>query len=251
MKDKITIGQLAKLMKVSTHQIRYFEEKGVLAPASIEKNGYRMYGLKEVYILSHVLSLRALGIPVGKIKELFDIDNKDDYVGIMKKSVVEIEAQIKALEALKQKTNALIKSSEGLEDANTNFRIEALSTRNLCEVWRCTIDYVPTALDYYNFIGKVETKHDSHIYEVYYDDYCCLCTEVQTQGEHILEKGNYLCYDITIDSLEELNTGVLKFFDYAIANNIDLVKQLVIIEDTNLSIFDNKTLYIRIQMKVA
>jgi len=44
VKHEITISELAKLMNVSTHQIRYFEEKGVLKPAYTDDNQYRMYG---------------------------------------------------------------------------------------------------------------------------------------------------------------------------------------------------------------
>lgn len=53
MKKGITIGQLAKLMNVSTHQIRYFEKKGVLLPDLIDENSYRIYGIKEIYIYYH------------------------------------------------------------------------------------------------------------------------------------------------------------------------------------------------------
>ncbi|MBP1310903.1 DNA-binding transcriptional MerR regulator [Paenibacillus sp. 1182] len=33
MKEHITISQLAQLMNVSVHQLRYFEEKGILYPS--------------------------------------------------------------------------------------------------------------------------------------------------------------------------------------------------------------------------
>ncbi|WP_431188268.1 MerR family transcriptional regulator [Clostridiisalibacter paucivorans] len=40
---------MAKLMNVSTHQIRYFEKKGVLLPDLIDDNGYRLE--QEMFIL--------------------------------------------------------------------------------------------------------------------------------------------------------------------------------------------------------
>ncbi len=58
MKSEITISELAKLMNVSVHQIRYFEEKGVLLPAYIDNNQYRMYSMDQVYQLAHILLLR-------------------------------------------------------------------------------------------------------------------------------------------------------------------------------------------------
>lgn len=59
MKKGITIGQLAKLMNVSIHQIRYFEKKGVLLTDLIDENGYRIYGIKEIYIITHSIVKRA------------------------------------------------------------------------------------------------------------------------------------------------------------------------------------------------
>lgn len=47
MKHEITISELAKLMNVSVHQIRYFEEKGVLEPAYTDNNLYRIYGMDQ------------------------------------------------------------------------------------------------------------------------------------------------------------------------------------------------------------
>lgn len=52
------------MMQVSVHQIRYFEEKGVLMPSYSDDNKYRMYGIEQVYQLSEVLLLRKLGMPV-------------------------------------------------------------------------------------------------------------------------------------------------------------------------------------------
>lgn len=58
MKQEITISEFAKLMGVSVHQIRYFEEKGILYPSYMDENQYRMYGIEEIYRLSHILLLR-------------------------------------------------------------------------------------------------------------------------------------------------------------------------------------------------
>lgn len=69
MNSDIKIGELAALLKVSIHQIRYFEEKGVLLPKYKDINGYRMYGIKEIYILSHILLLRKFNINASDIKK--------------------------------------------------------------------------------------------------------------------------------------------------------------------------------------
>lgn len=79
MKSEITISELAKLMNVSVHQIRYFEEKGVLEPAYTDNNQYRMYSIEQVYQLAHILLLRKLGVPVHSIKVCMTSFSFDQY----------------------------------------------------------------------------------------------------------------------------------------------------------------------------
>jgi len=74
-KQEMTISELARLMQVSVHQIRYFEEQKVLLPAYTEANGYRMYGLDEVYRLAHILLLRQVGLSVSEIRESLSVSS--------------------------------------------------------------------------------------------------------------------------------------------------------------------------------
>lgn len=114
MKKDITIGEFANLMDVSTHQIRYFEEKGVLFPSYIDENGYRMYGIEQIYILSHILLLRRLNISVPDIKKQFTTFLPDDYTDTLEKSVVEIEKQIEELQILKDEIARIIKKEKSI-----------------------------------------------------------------------------------------------------------------------------------------
>ncbi|WP_331658005.1 MerR family DNA-binding transcriptional regulator [Lacrimispora sp.] len=43
-----TINKLAKLAGVSTRTLRYYDELGLLSPARVSSNGYRIYGQKEI-----------------------------------------------------------------------------------------------------------------------------------------------------------------------------------------------------------
>ncbi|WP_241781647.1 MerR family transcriptional regulator [Paenibacillus sp. DMB5] len=48
MQKEITISELARLMQVSVHQIRYFEEKELLLPAYTDSNQYRKYSIDQI-----------------------------------------------------------------------------------------------------------------------------------------------------------------------------------------------------------
>ncbi|WP_339286998.1 MerR family transcriptional regulator [Paenibacillus sp. FSL R5-0486] len=101
MSDEITISELAKLMKVSVHQIRYFEEKGVLAPAYIAENQYRMYGVDEIYRLSHILLLRKMGLSVQMIKECLSNLTTIQITSLFRQALADTEAAITQLQQTK------------------------------------------------------------------------------------------------------------------------------------------------------
>ena len=65
-----TINKLAKLAGVSTRTLRYYDELGLLPPARIHSNGYRIYGQKEVDRLQQILFYRELGVPLEEIKTI-------------------------------------------------------------------------------------------------------------------------------------------------------------------------------------
>jgi DNA-binding transcriptional MerR regulator len=65
-----TVQKLAGLAGVSTRTLRYYDEIGILKPASINSSGYRIYGQTEVDRIQQILFYRELGISLETIKEI-------------------------------------------------------------------------------------------------------------------------------------------------------------------------------------
>jgi DNA-binding transcriptional MerR regulator len=65
-----TINKLAKMAGVSTRTLRYYEEFGLLAPARVSSNGYRIYGQKEIDLLQQILFYRELDVPLEEIRKI-------------------------------------------------------------------------------------------------------------------------------------------------------------------------------------
>ena len=59
-----TIKKLAGLSGVSTRTLRYYDEIGLLKPARVASNGYRIYGQAQVDLLQQILFYRALEVPL-------------------------------------------------------------------------------------------------------------------------------------------------------------------------------------------
>ncbi len=70
MNTQITIGQLGKLVDLSTKTIRFYEDVGLLTRGKRAENGYRIYDASIVEELKLIKHARDLGLPIVEIKKL-------------------------------------------------------------------------------------------------------------------------------------------------------------------------------------
>ena len=71
----MNIGQAAKASGVSAKMIRYYEQTGLIPPASRTESGYRHYNEADVHRLRFVRRARDLGFSVAEIAELLGLWN--------------------------------------------------------------------------------------------------------------------------------------------------------------------------------
>lgn len=253
MKKDITIGELARLMDVSIHQIRYFEEKGVLFPSYIDKNGYRMYSMEEFYTLSHILLLRRLNISVSDIKKQMTVFSKEDYINLLERSVNNIETQIKELESLKNTTNSIIDKAKTNHEFDDRFIIKSLPERRLSFVTKLNLTnwYNIRALydNLYKF-KKIDSIYNSNFLILIDEKNLHIYIENSNSDDSLLKKGKYLSYQFLIRDDSELSTKADNFFAYAKKNKIKLSGYLIEIEDSELSMFYNEELPVEYQMLI-
>jgi DNA-binding transcriptional MerR regulator len=81
MKD-LTVKQLAAISGVTVRTLHHYDEIGLLKPASVGSNGYRYYGRAQLLRLQRILFHRELGVPLGSIAELLDLED-EDQVGVL------------------------------------------------------------------------------------------------------------------------------------------------------------------------
>jgi len=68
--DTMTIGELARRARVSTHTVRYYEKIGVLQNHERAPNGYRIYTDRDLYAIRLVRRAKLLGLSLAEIKEI-------------------------------------------------------------------------------------------------------------------------------------------------------------------------------------
>lgn len=72
-----TVKQLAKMSGVSVRTLHWYDEKGLLKPASYGINGYRYYEEEQALFLQQILFFRELGFKLDDIQKLLSQDDFD------------------------------------------------------------------------------------------------------------------------------------------------------------------------------
>jgi DNA-binding transcriptional MerR regulator len=70
--EKYTVQRLASLAGVTRRTLHYYDQIGLLRPASYGDNGYRYYGEEAVLRLQQILFYRELGFNLDQIKTILD-----------------------------------------------------------------------------------------------------------------------------------------------------------------------------------
>ncbi|GAB4112226.1 MAG: MerR family transcriptional regulator [Spirochaetota bacterium] len=112
IEEKITtysIGEIAKLLEMSTRTIRYYEELGLLNSVKRIENGRRIYTDDDVRRLKLIKRLKILGLTLSEMHELesiWQIHKTNDIVlrrllEILDSHVHRVDDRIRDLELLK------------------------------------------------------------------------------------------------------------------------------------------------------
>ena len=79
------IGELARRTDVGIDTVRYYEQQGLMRPASRMPSGYRLFDEEDVSRLHFIRRAKALGFTLTEIRELLALsDNRDDDMASLK-----------------------------------------------------------------------------------------------------------------------------------------------------------------------
>ncbi|GGH23583.1 MerR family transcriptional regulator [Paenibacillus segetis] len=252
MNEYITISELSKLMSVSVHQIRYFEEMGVLYPAYTDTNQYRMYGIPEIYQLSHVLLLRKLNIPVGQIKESVMSYSTEDYRGLLKSSLIDIESEIDRLIHLKQFIQrTLFEHNETQHDPFGDYEFKYLNTRFMNQWIKFGLEEPINARNLYDNRGHLTNLFESDLHYLYREENVTLCFEANELTSVCLEEGKYLTKRFLVTEEDDILREIDKLREVQKECQYTFIGETILIERSYLSMFSNHDLLYEIQVKVG
>lgn len=161
VKDYYKINEISKLYGIGVDSLRYYEKLGVLQPYR-DQNGYRMYGLKDIYKLNIIRDLRSLDFSMQQIKEYLDNQSIHNTMELLYEEKQLIQQKVKRLQEMEKMIQARI---DVLTDASQIvdglFSIKSLADRPCLQLHeRITKD---EEMDF--AIKKLHRKHESIIHD--------------------------------------------------------------------------------------
>lgn len=101
----MNIKQAETLTGITSKNIRFYEDSGLLHPKRNEQNGYREYTDKDIHRIKLIRMLRKLDMSIDTIREVLDGQQRLDAV--MAAQYNKLEQSIRQMEAAKQICKAL------------------------------------------------------------------------------------------------------------------------------------------------
>lgn len=170
------IGEFSKLTQVSIRMLRYYDENGLLIPASIHSNGYRYYKSEQIEQLNRILFLREVGLQVSEIKQLLDTWQEETiYQELRKKELESKQTILKEKERLVRIRAALSDMKQDKLRININIVIKSLPEYQVISLRKTVPDYYQEGLLWKElsefFIHKkIELAKQTETFTIYHDN---------------------------------------------------------------------------------
>ncbi|HYH04133.1 MAG TPA: MerR family transcriptional regulator [Bacillota bacterium] len=127
-----TVQKLAMLSGISARALRYYDEIGLLKPASVNAAGYRIYGEVEVDRLQQIMFYRELGVNLEKIGEIMTSPSFDQ-AGALKDHRVKLLAKRDQLDLLIANLEKTIATMEGRMEMTDQEKFEGFKQKLINE----------------------------------------------------------------------------------------------------------------------
>lgn len=92
-----TPSELARLTGVTARTIRYYDQRGLLAPAERGKDGYRYYDSQALLRMQRIVMLKYAGFSLGEIRDALEVTDQEDLWQLLQDQKLLIGQRIQRL----------------------------------------------------------------------------------------------------------------------------------------------------------
>lgn len=222
MRDEIGISELAELLDVSVHTLRYYEKEGLVQSVSRTDGGYRLYDIEALEKFDVIVLLRSCGISVREIKALLSDFSEEKYSVILERSYKGVCKKLEELERISDRLR-LIKAYR-MDGCQEGFKVMAKDDIIVTPIEIIEGGVYNSARSLYDFYKKVTRTHRIKTDESFFftiQDGQLWFSSVRNHGygkSVCFNKGRYLCYTYN-GNIEprEIQDVLDKMKDYAIS----------------------------------
>lgn len=123
MTTSTTISSLAASVGISADTLRYYERVGLLEPAGRSDAGYRLYDEASAERLRFIKGLQRMGLHLGDIKELLDVQDRGSCPCghtkvLVERRLADVQAEIRQLRAVRAQLLLLKRRNAQCMDAS-------------------------------------------------------------------------------------------------------------------------------------
>lgn len=145
-----TVKEVSQLTGISIRTLRYYDEIGLLKPARISENQYRLYDDKALEKLQEIMFFKEMDIPLETIKKLLENPELD------RKEILLFQKAL--LERKRNRLNGIIELIEDVREGVNTMSFEAFSEDDIERIVEHTIENIkPEQLqDFIQKFGSIE-----------------------------------------------------------------------------------------------
>ena len=115
MRERLRIGELARLVGVTPKTVRHYEKIGLLPAAERSESGYRLYAANDLLRLNRVKRLRSLGLSLRQVRSVLGEGESELSLKTTLEALrTEVEAEMVRLKERRRLIDGAL-SREGLE----------------------------------------------------------------------------------------------------------------------------------------
>ncbi len=148
--ELLKIGDFAKLAGTNLRTLRYYEEMGLLIPASRSQGGFRYYRRTDLNRLAMIHDLQSLSLPLERIRELMATRDsggpRKEFLAKVRTALSEqdrlLQVRITELEAQRKSIGVAVNKLRDCESCKHS----PITDNNFCEPCQLTGEHLPATL---------------------------------------------------------------------------------------------------------
>lgn len=123
------IGEVSKILGVSTHTLRYYDEQKIFCPSKVSSKGYRLYSIEQLEVLDKILKFRNLGLSIKELKQLSKTKDLDIIFNLIEEKQSDIQIEINKLNILNKNLEKIKNNINRIKKFNNEVTIKSLEKK--------------------------------------------------------------------------------------------------------------------------